>query len=605
MLDQLINGLVVGNLYALTAVGITQIYGVANVINFAHGSIYMVGAFVGWMAVTWFGLPLLPTLGLVLAASALLGLLVERVAIRPYTGSGRTVLLLTTIAAGLILEQAAQLIWGPETKAFHAPIADVRFRVGGGFIGTLDLVILAVGLTTALVLWLFLKRSRLGWAVRATAQDREAALQMGVDVHQVSRISFAMAGALAGVSGLLVGLYYHSVYHTMGFSASLKGFTAALLGGLGNIPGAILGAYLLGTAESLAVAWLGSTWRDLVGIALLLGVLLFRPGGLFAATRALLPEPTVGTFIPIGRPLRSPRWALLAAAAAALVLPLVVRNGYWLQVLATAWIFGLLAISLNLITGTAGQISLGHAGFLALGAYASAILTTRLQLPFLLALVVSPLIAAAIGVVICYPALRLRGQYLAVATIGLGQGIALVALNWTSLTRGALGISNIAPPTLFGVEIASAAGFYWLTLLLLIGGVWVAERLSGSYLGRAFRAVREDEVAARAYGVGLERYKSIAFGLSAFIAAFAGVLLAHSYTYIAPDTFTHALSLQVLTMVVLGGLDSTMGAVVGALALIAIPESARFLAEYRFLVYGLLLLAMLRFRPRGLLSAAS
>ncbi|WP_043714000.1 ABC transporter permease [Symbiobacterium thermophilum] len=605
MLDQLINGLVVGNLYALTAVGITQIYGVANVINFAHGSLYMVGAFVGWMAVTWLGLPLLPTLLLVLVASALLGLAVERVAIRPFAGSGRTVLLLTTIAAGLVLEQAAQLIWGPETKAFHTPFADVRVRVGGGFLSSLDLVILAVGLTTALALWLFLKRSRLGWAVRATAQDREAALQMGVDVNQVSRVSFAMAGALAGVSGLLVGLYYHSVYPTMGFSASLKGFTAALLGGLGNIPGALVGAYLLGTAESLAVAWLGSTWRDLVGIGLLLGVLLFRPNGLFAAARALLPEPTAGTFIPIGRPLPIPRWALPAAGAVALALPLVVRNGYWLQVLATAWIFGLLAISLNLIAGTAGQISLGHAGFLALGAYASAILTTRLQWPFLLSLAVAPVIAAAVGVVLCYPALRLRGQYLAVATIGLGQGIALVALNWTALTRGPLGISNIAPPGLFGVEITSAAGFYWLTLTLLLGGIWVAERLSGSYLGRALRAVREDEVAARAYGVGLERYKSIAFGLSAFIAGLAGVLLAHAYTYIAPDTFTHAMSLQVLTMVVLGGLDNTIGAVAGALALIVIPESARFLAEYRFLVYGLLLLVMLRFRPRGLLSAAS
>lgn len=605
MLDQLINGLVVGNLYALTAVGITQIYGVANVINFAHGSIYMVGAFVGWMAVTWLGLPLLPTFLIVVAASALLGVLIERIAIRPFGRTGRTVLLLSTIAVGLILDQAAQLVWGPETKAFHSPVTDVRFQVGGGSIGTLDLLILAVGVSTAILLYLFLNRSRLGWAVRATAQDRDAALQMGVDVDQVSRLSFAMAGALAGVSGLLVGLYYHNVYPTMGFSASLKGFTAALLGGLGNIPGAMLGAYLLGTAESLGVAWLGSSWRDLIGIALLIGVLLFRPTGLFSAVRRLLPEPTAGTFIAAGRPLQVPQWALLAAGAVALALPLAIGSGYWLQVLATAWIFGLLAVSLNLIAGTAGQVSLGHAGFLALGAYASAILTARLQLPFELALLLSPVIAAAISVVLCYPALRLRGQYLAIATIGLGQGIALVALNWPALTQGPLGISNIAPPSLFGYEITSAAAFYWLTLVLLVGGVWVAQRLSGSYLGRALRAVREDEVAAQAYAVGLERYKSIAFGASAFIAAFAGVLLAHSYTYIAPDTFTHALSIQVLTMVVLGGLDSTVGVVVGALALIAIPESARFLAEYRFLFYGLLLLVMLRFRPRGLFSAAS
>ena len=135
--------------------------------------------------------------------------------------------------------------------------------------------------------------------------------------------------------------------------------------------------------------------------------------------------------------------------------------------------------------------------------------------------------------------------------------------------------------------------------------MWVVHRLSGSHLGRALRAVREDEVAARAFGVGLSRYKSIAFGVSAFLAALAGVQLAHSYSYIAPDTFTFALSIQVLTMIILGGRDNIAGAVLGAVLLIALPESIRFLGEYRFILYGLLLIVMLRFRPYGLLNARS
>lgn len=603
MVDQLVNGLVVGNLYALVAVGITQIYGVANVVNFAHGSIYMVGAYVGWIAVTQLHLPLPVALVLVPLATALLGVVVERVAVRPFSRSGRTVLLLSTIAVAMVLDQGAQLLFGPETKAFHSQLPQWRWQVGGGSIGALDLLILGIGAGTALLLHLFLSRTRAGWAVRATAQDRDAALQMGVDVDRVSRLSFAMAGALAGVSGLLVGLYYHSVYPTMGFAAGIKGFTAALLGSLGSIPGAIGGAYLLGVAESVGVAWLGSSYRDLIAIGLLIGVLLFRPSGLLAAARSLLPEPTAGTFIAGGRTVPVPRVLVWGAALAALLLPLVVSSPYWLQVLATAWIFGLVALSLNLLAGTAGQVSIGHAGFLALGAYASAILTTRLQLPFLPSIVVSPAIAAAIGVLLCYPALRLRGQYLAIATMALGQAITLVALNWTGLTQGPLGISNIAPPVIFGYEITSAAGFYWLSLAALLGGGWCIARVAQSHLGRAFRAIREDEVAARSYGIHLERYKSTAFGISAFFAAVAGVLLAHSYTYLAPDTFTHALSIQILTMVVLGGLDSAAGAVLGAAVLIVLPESARFLAEYRFLIYGLLLLTLLRFRPRGLLGA--
>lgn len=604
MLDQLINGLVVGNLYALTAVGITQIYGVANVVNFAHGSVYMIGAYVGWLAVARLHLPFLATLLLVILASGLLGALIERIAVRPFGRAGRTVLLLSTIAVALILDQGAQLVFGPETQAFHSPLPDWRWQVGGGTVGTLDLVILGVGVSTALLLHLFLTRTRAGWAVRATAQDRDAALQMGVDVNRVSRLSFAMAGALAGVSGLLVGLYYRNVYPTMGFAAGLKGFAAALLGGLGNIPGAIGGAYVLGVAESAGTAWLGSSYRDLISGVLLLAILLIRPTGLFGRT-APAPEPMTGSFIATGRPLSLPRWGAWAALAAAAALPLVVTNPYWLQVLATAWIFGLVAVSLNLIAGTAGQVSLGHAGFLALGAYASAILTRRMGLPFELSLVFSPVIACAIGVVLCYPALRLKGQYLSIATLALGQVITLTALNWESLTRGPMGISNIAPPSLLGREIVSASGFYWLTLLLLAAGFWVISRVAASHLGRAFRALRDDEVAAQAYAISLERYKSIAFGVSAFFAAVAGVLLAHSYSYIAPDTFTHSLSILALTMVVFGGLDSVPGAVLGAVVLTVLPESARFLAEYRYLIYGATLLALLRFRPRGLLSRAA
>jgi len=603
MFDQLINGLVIGNLYMLTAIGITQIYGVAGVVNFAHGSVYMIGAFIGWMAITWLHWPLVPVILLVLAGSALLGLALERLAVRPFARAGSTILLLTTIAAGLIIDNAAQVIWGPQTQALPNPLPQWHIRLGAGTVSLLDLFILACGVGTALLLHLFLYRSRAGRAVRATAQDRDAALQMGIDVNRVSRYSFALSGAFAGLSGLLVGLYFSNIYPTMGATATLKGTTAALLGGLGNVPGAILGAYVLGIAETFSVEWLGSSYRNLVAVLLLIAVLLFRPNGLLSGRRALNPEPTAGTFIPHGRPLRFPRWLIPASAVLAAALPLFVANPYALQVLAIGWVFALMAVSLNLISGTTGQISLGHAGFVMLGAYATAILTSRLGLPFAVSLLVSPAVAAVIGVLLCYPALRLRGQYLAIATLGLGEAISLTALNWDSVTQGPLGISGIQPAAFFGYEIWSAAGVYWLDLAALLAGVWAVYRLSRSHLGRALRAVREDEVAARAFGIGLARHKSIAFGVSAFFAAAAGVLLAHSYSYIAPDTFTFALSIQVLTMIILGGRDNVFGAVVGAVVLIVLPETIRFLGEYRYILYGLLLIGMLRFRPYGLLNS--
>lgn len=602
MLDQLINGLVIGNLYALTAIGITMIYGVTNVVNFAHGSLYMLGAFFGWVAISQLHVPFVLALVLVPLATAAVGVVVEGLAIRPFAKMGRTVLLLSTIAVAMVIDQGAQLLWGPQTNAFINPLPTWRFQVGGGSIGAADLLIVGVGVGTALVLHLFLSRTKLGWAVRATAQDRDAAQQMGIDVSGLSRLAFGIAGALAGVSGLLVGIYYQNVYPTMGAGAGLKGFAAALLGSLGNIPGAIAGSYLLGVSESYGVAFLGSSYRDLIAVALLIGVLLVKPGGLFAGRTMLAPEPTTGTFLATGKPVRLPNWLLVGAGVVAVALPFVWENPYIMQVGATAWVFGIVAVSLNLIAGTTGQVSLGHAGFLAIGAYASAILTSRAGIPFGLSLVLSPAIAAVIGVVICFPALRLKGQYLSIATMALGQGIALVALNWESLTRGPMGISNIAPPSFFGYEIVSASDFYLLAFAVMLVAIFVLRRFTGSYLGRALRAVREDEVAAQAYGIGLERYKSIAFGVSAFFAAVAGTLLAHSYSYIAPDSFPQNLSIQILTMVVLGGMDSIAGAVLGAFALIVLPETARFMADYRFLIYGLLLLILLRFRPRGIMG---
>jgi branched-chain amino acid transport system permease protein len=248
-------------------------------------------------------------------------------------------------------------------------------------------------------------------------------------------------------------------------------------------------------------------------------------------------------------------------------------------------------------------MSLGHAGLLAIGAYASALLAIDLGLSVDLAILSAGVITALLGVLLIYPAFRLRGNYLVIATLGIGQIVSLVILNWDSLTHGPLGLTNIPPLAFAGQLIATNQAIYWLSLGLLLVLALLQIRLLNSHLGRTLRAIREDEVAAQSYGISLKRYKALAFAVSGFIAGISGAFTAHMYSYINHETFNDTVSVLALTMVILGGLGNVAGAIVGATALIALPELLRPFADYRYLVYGIVLLLLIRFRPQGLLGA--
>ncbi|OXH89090.1 ABC transporter permease, partial [Burkholderia multivorans] len=369
-------------------------------------------------------------------------------------------------------------------------------------------------------------------------------------------------------------------------------------GGLGNVPGAIAGSLLLGLVESYGVALFGTSYRDLFAFGLLIVFLVWRPNGLFSANRALPPEPMTGTFLAAAKALRVPRPAIVALVALAVVLPWLGASPYVLQTLTNAWLYGLLALSLTLVAGTVGQISLGHAALLVIGAYASALLSSDLGWSPAVTIPCAGAITAVLGTLLVYPAFRLRGHYVSIATLGIGEVVSLVILNWDGLTRGPLGITGIAP--LPWASTAQAA--YWFTLTVLVAFALVQVRLLRSHLGRTLRAVREDDVAARAHGIAPNRYKAIAFAVGGIAAGVSGGIAAHLYSYINHQTFDSQVSILALTMVILGGLGNVLGGIAGALALIGLPELFRWAADYRMLIYGLVLLLLVRFRPQGLLG---
>jgi branched-chain amino acid transport system permease protein len=598
--DYTINGLIIGNIYALLAVGLALIFGVSRLINFAHGSVYLVGAYTGFVAITHLNTPLPITIVIVIAVGALLGLVIERFGLRPLQGYAHIAPLLATIGISFVLDQLVQLTFSPDPRALPSQLPDVRFQIGAGTIGSLDILIAATGLISAILLFAFLRYTRLGWAVRATAQDRDAAQQMGVDVNAVNQTVFAIASGLGALSGLLVGMYYNYIDPAMSLQATLKGIVAQVVGGVGNVPGAVAGSLLLGLVESYGIALFGTSYRNLFAFILLVAILVLRPNGLFASRRRNPPEPMTGTFIAPSKPLNIPTRALVAVVVAMALLPLVLSNPYVLQTLTNAWLYGLLGLSLTLIAGTVGLVSLGHAALLAIGGYASALLALNLGMPVGLSILAAGVITAAIGTVLVFPSFRLRGHYFSISTLAVGEIVALVILNWESLTRGPIGLSGIPPLALFGIELDTVQSVYWFALGVLVVLAALQFRLLGSHLGRVLRAVRDDDIAARSYGIGLDRYKGLAFAVGSFAAGVSGAVTAHLYSYINHETFNAQLSILALTIVILGGMGNVMGAIVGAVLLVGLPEVFRVAAEYRVLIYGLVLLLLVRFRPQGL-----
>ncbi|HEY8416967.1 MAG TPA: branched-chain amino acid ABC transporter permease [Limnochordales bacterium] len=288
-IEQMINGLTVGSVYALVALGYTMVYGIMRLINFAHGEMFMLGAYVGFSLLmarlAAASLPALATLAVIVVAAmavvALAGVLVEYVAYRPLRRAHRLTAVVSALGASIVLQNAAMLLWGPRYQAYPAwAVPTGRLTLGSVSFTAMQALILGVSLVLMVALYLFVQRTVLGMALRATAIDHDAARLMGIDIDRVIRLVFIVGPALGGAAGVMIGLYYRQIHFTMGWAYGLKAFTAAIMGGIGNIPGAMVGGLLLGILEMLGAGYLSSAWKDALVFLLLIALLVLRPHGL-------------------------------------------------------------------------------------------------------------------------------------------------------------------------------------------------------------------------------------------------------------------------------------------------------------------------------------
>jgi len=281
IIQQFVNGISLGSIYALIALGYTMVYGIIKLINFAHGDVMMVGAYVGWFATTVLHLSFLPALLLAMVACAVLGMLIERIAYKPLRNATRIAALITAIGVSLFLEYGGMLVVTADIRTYPPVFPDTMYSIGGITFKYGDIVMIVTSVVLMLLLNFIVQYTKAGKAMRAVSFDKDAALLMGINVNNTISITFAIGSALAAAAGVLTGVYFNTIDPLMGIIPGLKAFVAAVLGGIGIIPGAMVGGLVLGMTEAFVSGLGWSTWRDAVAFLILILVLIIKPSGLF------------------------------------------------------------------------------------------------------------------------------------------------------------------------------------------------------------------------------------------------------------------------------------------------------------------------------------
>ena len=284
-LQQLVNGITLGGVYALIAVGYTMVYGVIQLINFAHGEIYMLGAFLAYTMVTVLGLPFFAAFILTILVCACFGVMLDFIAYRPLRKAPRLAALITAIGMSIFLQNLALMIWGSQIKSYPRDMFPAIFLKPALSIGEVSMTwiqvfMLSITVLFMVILHLIIHKTKIGTAMRAVSQDKTTSALMGIGVNRVIAFTFAIGSAMGGMAGVLVGLYYNAIFPTMGYIAGIKAFAAAVLGGIGSVPGAMLGGGVLGIAEVMGAGYISSEYRDGISYAVMIAVILFKPSGL-------------------------------------------------------------------------------------------------------------------------------------------------------------------------------------------------------------------------------------------------------------------------------------------------------------------------------------
>jgi branched-chain amino acid transport system permease protein len=605
---QLLNGLAGASSLFLVGAGLSLIFGVTRIVNFAHGSFYMLGIYIAYSLVqrmgagAWFW----PALLLASLLVGVLGALIEMTLLRRIYRAPELLQLLATFALVLVIKDAALWLWGPdELLGPRAPGLNGSVMILGRQFPTYDLFLIAVGPLVLGALWLLLTRTRWGTLVRAATQDREMVSALGVNQVWLFTSVFALGAMLAGLGGALQ-LPREPANLEMDLLTIGSAFVVVVVGGMGSIPGAYVSALLIAELKALCI-WLGlveifgmsisfSKLTLVVEFLVMAVVLVVRPWGLMGRPQAV--SRYVGTpEMPLRHADRPLKMSAALLAAVLIVLPLVTAGSPYVTVLAIdLMIAALFAASLHFIMGPAGMHSFGHAAYFGLGAYGAALLVRSVGLPMEGALVVAPVVAALGALVFGWFCVRLSGVYLAMLTLAFAQITWAIVFQWDGFTGGSNGLTGVWPSS----WLADRRSYYYLTLLLVAGSVLWLRRALFSPFGYAIRASRDSALRADAIGIDVKQMQWTAFIVVGAFAGLAGALFAFSKGSISPDSLHVGKSVDALVMVLLGGIQTISGPIVGAVTFTWLHDTVARNTDYWRAMLGAVILVLVLLFPMGI-----
>jgi branched-chain amino acid transport system permease protein len=619
--EQLLNGLTIGMVYVLIAAGLSVIFGVMDVINFAHGELFALGAYLAF-AITaplggagfWVALVVAPLVVGVVGAA------IERFTLRPIYDRNPLYHILLTFGLVLILNDLITLVWGRQDKPLSAPpLLEGPVTIFGITNSLYGYFIIAFGALLSLGTWWALNNTRFGLVVRAGSQDREMVRNLGIDIDRYYTLVFGVGAALAGVAGVVLGAYLN-VSTTMGNDIIIPAFVVVVIGGLGSFRGAVVGGLGIGVIQTLTRTYVQSL-EGLVVFGLMIAVLLVTPEGLFGnpewqTTSESEEELLAGTRG--GLLTNRQRFGVGAAVVGLLaVVPFGVEvfySQYALTILSEVLIWALFALSLDFVMGYAGLVSLGHALFYGSGAYAAMLALIHVSPSAFVALAVAVVVCGLVAWVIGYLSIRVSGVYFAMITLAFAQLFynAVFKFDFTGGSDGLFGADVVYGLGGLAVELDEVAEsipllgdealFYYFLLAVVVGSYLLARRIMRAPFGSVLQSIRESERRTEFVGYDVTAYKRRAFVVSGALAGLAGGLFAVHNAYVAPSLLHWINSGEVIVMTVLGGMGTLYGPMLGAGVYIGFEDVLSSYTDQWQLVLGTLFVAFVIFLPRGLVS---
>ena len=597
---QFLTGLSSAAALFLVASGLSIIFGVTRVVNFAHGSFYMLGAYICFWLFERMDSLLGYWASVLLAAIAvgLIGVVVEVLILRRIYQAPELFQLVATFGVILVIQDLALLTWGAEDLfGPYAPGLDSTVDILGTPMPEYDLALIAICPIVLTVLWLLFNRTRWGTLVRAATEDREMVGALGVNQTWLFTGTFFLGSLLAGLGGA-AQIPKGGANLLMDFEILASVFVVVVVGGMGSIPGALLAAVLIAELNAFGIlVWPQST---LVLMFIVMAVvLIIRPWGLLGKPETRGQHGQAG---PPEAPYRPApvrlRLAALALLAVLVALPFV-GDDFTLVLVIELVILSLFAASLHYAMGPGGMVSFGHAAYFGGGAYAAALLVSYLEAPMEVAIFFAPLLAGLLGLIFGWFCVRLSGVYLAMLTLAFAQVAWSVVFQWGEVTGGDDGILGIWPSAWASDRLA----FYYMTLILGGGGILVLRHALFSPFGYAMRACRDSAVRSAAIGIDVQRQQWFAFAFSGALAGLAGALFVFSKGSVFPDEMSIPRSFDALIMVLLGGVKTLIGPIVGASVFTWLQDEISRLDYWR-LILGALIIGIVLAFPQGIAGFA-